>query len=132
MSDYIISEWENGNAISLINEYRTKGSVNKKAEDRPTPDLDDIKGQDEEENGSEGMYSVDAPTEDEIARGIDKETLNKNKKRILMRLKSNKPFFIQGEAGWGKTSIITGLAKSLGASQRSGYPSSLRDLQKFP
>ena len=24
------------------------------------------------------------------------------------------PFFIQGEAGWGKTSIITGLAKSLG------------------
>lgn len=114
MSEYIISEWENGNAISLINEYRTKGSVNKKTEDRPTPKLDDIKGQDEEENGSEGMYSVDAPTEDEIVRGIDKETLNKNKKRILMRLKANKPFFIQGEAGWGKTSIITSLAKSLG------------------
>lgn len=114
MSDYIISEWENGNAISLINEYRTKGSGNKKAEDRPTPDLDDIKGQDEDENGSEGMYSVEAPTEDDIAKGIDKATLNKNKKRILMRLKANKPFFIQGEAGWGKTSIITSLAKAVG------------------
>lgn len=89
----------------IINEYRTKKSDKEEA-----PELKDVKGQDEEENGSGGVWAVEPPTEDDIVNGIDKNTLTRNKKRILMRLKSKKPFFIQGEAGWGKTSIITQLA----------------------
>jgi MoxR-like ATPase len=113
LGNYIINEWQTGRAQSLVNEGRPAGSKNK-PKDEPAPDLDDIKGQDEDENGSDGLYAVDAPTDDDILKGIDKETLNKNKKRILMRLKAKKPFFIQGEAGWGKTSIITDLAKRMG------------------
>ena len=91
----------------FVMEYRTK-----KTEE--TPELKDVKGKDEDHNGSEGLWAVEPPTEDDIAKGIDRETLNKNKKRILMRMKSNKPFFVQGEAGWGKTSIITKLAHQCG------------------
>ena len=89
----------------IINEYRTK-----KTDKEEAPELKDVKGQDEEENGSGGVWAIEPPTEDDIVNGIDKNTLTRNKKRILMRLKSKKPFFIQGEAGWGKTSIITQLA----------------------
>lgn len=112
LSQYVLSEWKSGNTVGLINEYRTKGSVNKK--NGETPDLDDLIGKDEDENGSDGEYSVEPPTEDDILKGVDRETLNKNKKRILMRLKAKKPFFVQGEAGWGKTSIITKLAHQCG------------------
>lgn len=113
LNQYILSEWKDGNAVGLINEYRTKGSVNKKKDDE-TPELKDLIGKDEDENGSDGQYSVEAPTEDDIVKGVDRDTLNKNKKRILMRLKARKPFFVQGEAGWGKTSIITKLAHQCG------------------
>lgn len=93
------------NENNIINEYRTKKDAKEEA-----PELKDVQGKDEEENESGGVWAVEPPTEDDLVKGIDKDTLTRNKKRILMRLKSKKPFFIQGEAGWGKTSIITQLA----------------------
>lgn len=112
LGNFILNEWETNPSSSLIKEYRTA----KKKDDEEAPELKDVQGKDEDENGSGGVYALDAPTDDDIAQGIDRDTLNKNKKRILMRLKANKPFFIQGEAGWGKTSIIVDLAKKCGRS----------------
>lgn len=113
LSQYVLSEWKDGNDVNLINEYRTKGSVNK-AKDEERPTLQDVVGKSPDKNGSKGKYAVEEPTNDDIVKGIDRETLNENKKRILMRLIAKKPFFVQGEAGWGKTSIITKLAHQRG------------------
>ena len=122
LGKYIVSEWHSENAVALdkksvanlMDSLQEVDEAKGNLPNRETPDIDDVRGKDEEDNGSNGVYSVDAPTDDQITQGIDKETLTKNKKRILMRLKADKPFFIQGEAGWGKTSIITDIANRLG------------------
>lgn len=44
----------------------------------------------------------------------DKTLLNKNQKRLLAKFKAKEDFFVMGEAGWGKTSIIENLAKQFG------------------
>lgn len=98
---------------SRIYEYRTKKQAVEDVKDQQDVKLDDVKGE-EPEDISGGVWAVEEPTEDDIVKGIDKTTLTKNKKRILMRLKANKPFFVQGEAGWGKTSLITKLAHQCG------------------
>ena len=99
--------------ISQINEYRTKKQAVEDVKDQQDVTLDDVKGK-EPEDVSGGVWAVEEPTEDDILKGVDRDALTKNKKRILMRLKANKPFFVQGEAGWGKTSIITKLAHQCG------------------
>lgn len=68
-------------------------------------------GKDAEKNGSGGKWAIDEPTDDEAVEPLDKESLNKNMKRLLMKFKADEPFFILGEAGWGKTSIIKSMAK---------------------
>lgn len=69
-----------------------------------------------EDNATGGRWAIDEPTDDDAKTPIDKESLNKNMKRLLMKLKSKEDFFIMGEAGWGKTSIIKSLAKKQGRS----------------
>ena len=68
-------------------------------------------GKDAEKNGSGGKWAIDEPTDDEAVEPLDKASLNKNMKRLLMKFKADEPFFILGEAGWGKTSIIKSMAK---------------------
>ncbi len=99
--------------FAQINEYRTKKQAVEDIKDQQDVTFDDVKGE-EPEDISGGVWAVEEPTEDDILKGIDRDTLTKNKKRILMRLKANKPFFVQGEAGWGKTSVITKLAHQCG------------------
>ncbi len=104
---------------NFVLEYRTKKAV-EKIEDEQDLTFSDVKGK-EADDVSGGVWAVEEPTDDEVAKGVDRDTLNKNKKRILMHLKSNKPFFVQGEAGWGKTSIITKLAHECGRSVITVY-----------
>lgn len=68
-------------------------------------------GKEAEKNGSGGKWAIDEPTDDEVVEPLKKEELNKNMKRLLMKFKADEPFFILGEAGWGKTSIIKSMAK---------------------
>lgn len=68
-------------------------------------------GKDAEKNGSGGKWAIDEPTDDDVVEPLKKEELNKNMKRLLMKFKAEEPFFILGEAGWGKTSIIKSMAK---------------------
>ena len=95
-----------------ITEHR--GKSKKQLEEEAAAQAEAAEGKPAEENGSEGAWGIEEPTEDDLLHGVDRETLNKNKKRILMRLKAKKPFFVQGEAGWGKTSLITKLAHQCG------------------
>ncbi len=99
-----------------ITEHRgkSKKQLEEEAAAQAAAEAEAAEGKPAEDNGSEGAWGIEEPTEDDLLHGVDRETLNKNKKRILMRLKAKKPFFVQGEAGWGKTSLITKLAHQCG------------------
>lgn len=75
------------------------------------------KGKSADNNGTRGLWAVDPPKpEDEKAYSeIKKEELNKNSRMLISRLKGEgSDFFIQGDAGWGKTDVITHFAKMCG------------------
>lgn len=76
-----------------------------------TVDAEKTVGKDAEKNGTQGVFGIDEPVDDEPVEPLDKDSLNKNMKRLLMKFKAQEPFFILGEAGWGKTSIIKDMAK---------------------
>lgn len=106
LGEFVVNEFNTGKTKSLINEYRTPGSKNKKVE------MDDIEGKSAEKNGTDGQFAVNEPKDDKAQKvEIDKDALNKNMKRLLMKFKTEEDFFIIGKAGWGKTSIIKDLAK---------------------
>ena len=77
--------------FTFVNEGRPAGSKNKpkNQETQEAPELKDVKG-------------------------LTEEDINENSEEVAARLAANKPFFIQGEAGWGKTSIITDIAHKFG------------------
>lgn len=68
-------------------------------------------GKPAEKNGTHGVWAIDEPYDDGAVEPLTKDKLNKNMKRLLMKFKAKEPFFIIGEAGWGKTSIIKDLAR---------------------
>ncbi len=82
---------------------KVKQSIEKKAEHKvgKTPD----------NNGSHGTWAIDEPYEDGAVEPLSKDQLNINMKLLLAKIKSEEPFFIIGETGWGKTSIIKDLAR---------------------
>ena len=102
LEDFIANKSSFSRKTSIMEARRKKDESDVKQED--------VEGLSAEDNGSEGKWAVEPPTDDDLLKGIDRETLTKNKKRILLRMKANKPFFVEGRAGWGKTSIITKLA----------------------
>ncbi len=73
-----------------------------------------IVGKDAKKNGTGGKFAIDEPTDNDAFEPLSKDQLNKNMKRLLMKFKADEPFFIMGEAGWGKTSIIKNMAKRFG------------------
>ena len=106
LREFVVNEFNTGKTKSLINEYRTPGSKNKKVE------MDDIDGKPAEKNGTDGQFAVNEPKDNKAQKvEIDKDALDKNMKRLLMKFKTEEDFFIIGKAGWGKTSIIKDLAK---------------------
>ena len=73
-----------------------------------------IVGKDAKKNGTGGKFAIDEPTDNDAFEPLSKDQLNKNMKRLLLKFKADEPFFIMGEAGWGKTSIIKSMAKRFG------------------
>lgn len=55
-------------------------------------------------------WAIDEPVDDDAAEDIPDSDYNRNMKRLKKKFDSNSPFFIQGRAGWGKTSIIKQMA----------------------
>lgn len=108
---------------NFVMEYRTKGAKNKQADsvsdekvvvNGKLQDADDftdkkVSHKDETRNGSKGLWSVDAPTDDDVLTDTDLD--DDNAFEVYQKLKGGRDFFIMGEAGWGKTSIIESIAK---------------------
>lgn len=79
-------------------------------------DPDKAVGKGENANGSKGAYAIDAPTDDDIKSfdDVDWETASIQKQMLRSCFDTETDFFIQGRAGWGKTSIIKDVAKKCG------------------
>ena len=100
--------------FDYVVEGRPKGSKNKMSKGAAI-DPDKVKsGKDAEKNGTEGMWGINEPVDNTPVVDIPKEQLNKNMKRLRMKFDAEEDFFIQGKAGWGKTSIIEDMAKKYG------------------
>lgn len=72
------------------------------------------KGEDEEDNGSHGTWAFEPPYDDDAITPIPDEKWNKNLLRLSAKFDAEEPFFIIGEAGWGKTTVIKDMAKRSG------------------
>ena len=83
-------------------------------EARPRKDVDPEKvdGKAPEKNGSKGLWALNEPKDDEVAKSIDLDDPENTESMedLIDKFDLEEDFFIQGEAGWGKTSIIRGLA----------------------
>lgn len=90
-------------------------------EQRGRPRKNPIDGKSAENNGSDGLYGLNEPTNDAAVVEIPKEQLNKNMKKLLMKFRTEEDFFIIGRAGWGKTSIIKDLAEKFGREVKTVY-----------
>ena len=78
-------------------------------------DKDDAMKAGEKSNAAKKVkWAVDEPTDDDATKYADKSDWNTNMLMLRSRLRANKPFFILGHAGWGKTQIIKSIAKKFG------------------
>jgi MoxR-like ATPase len=81
-----------------------------------TQNDDDKRNSEIEKRKSRMVFHVDEPTDDEVIKedGLTpyKNTLNTD--WLEMKINAKEPFFVQGHAGWGKTTIIKNVAKAHG------------------
>ena len=112
------------NFANSINEAVSKAKAEKMHKEQQEVLKKAKKGKDADKNGTDGIWEIDPPTEDDLLNPIKKDDpamLEKNKKAIAKRLRVGKPFLIIGEAGWGKTSVIKQIAKRYGYSIMTVY-----------
>ena len=73
-------------------------------------------GESAEKNGTNGLYAVDETKPEDEAEWeqlFNTETTT-NKDELIARFAGEQDFFVQGEAGWAKTQLITKTAKQAG------------------
>lgn len=99
------------NLYNYVFDEPRKKTINE-AKDNINPER--IVGKSPMRNGSHGKFAIDEPTDDDAVGPLPKDKMNRNMKNLVMKLATDEPFFIIGEAGWGKTSIIKQTAKRFG------------------
>ena len=73
------------------------------------------KGKEEKEwNPNGATWAIEPPYDDGAVEDIPDEDYNDNLLDLQAKFDADEPFFIQGRAGWGKTSIIEDMAKRAG------------------
>lgn len=82
--------------------------------DKKAKNAERQKGKSEEENNTHGLWAVEPPYEDGAVNPIPDEDYDENLINLQAKFDAEEPFFIQGKAGWGKTSIIEDMAKRAG------------------
>ena len=108
LGNYIVDEWQNGNAIALINEYRTKKTEENDVE------LKDVMGKKAGKYGNANIdWAVGEPEDDDAASDIDLNSPDNTESMedLIDKFDAEEDFFIIGQAGWGKTSTIKALCK---------------------
>ena len=95
-----------------------------------------IDGKSAENNGSKGKFGLNEPTDDSAMKdaGLPKAMKSANVQKLTWKMKNHADFFIQGRAGWGKTSIIQDIAEKMGLEVITIYLDKMRaeDLGAMP
>lgn len=108
-----LKDYVSGNISNVFEEAGKRGRPRKNTDS----EYNKIDGKSAESNGSDGAYAVNPPVSQKI-EGFklknEGKNFTRNKRAIARALKANRPFFIQGRAGWGKTSVILDVAGNLG------------------
>lgn len=108
-----LKDYVSGNISNVFEEAGKRGHPRKNTDS----EYNKIDGKPAESNGSDGAYAVNPPVSQKI-EGFklknEGKNFTRNKRAIARALKANRPFFIQGRAGWGKTSVILDVAGNLG------------------
>lgn len=75
-------------------------------------DPEKVAGKPADKNGTEGVWAIDEPTDDTAMDAIDLNSPDNSEslEDLIDKFDAEEDFFILGEAGWGKTSIIESLA----------------------
>ena len=115
--------------LEYINEARKKvsGSVDQQTDvvvnkGKPTKmDVSKMAGKAADKNMTGGVWAIDEPTDEDALRYSSKADLGHNEKRLYKKMAAKDDFFIQGRAGWGKTSVIKKMAKKFGRSVITVY-----------
>ena len=74
--------------------------------------MKDVDGKKASNNGSKGKWELNPPAEDNIIDLSDTKKLSKNKKMLLAKFRAEEDFFIEGKAGWAKTTLIKKMAST--------------------
>ena len=71
-------------------------------------DTDRLVGKPEKHN--KNIFAIKPPTDDDVLN-FDGPMPSMNERQIMSRIAADQPFFVMGHAGWGKTSIISNIAR---------------------
>lgn len=110
-------EQEKEEALKLAQDATKGKNVDKLADqfNKEAENFDKLRGKPVDKNSFvRQRFSLEEPTDDDAMTPLDPETFNKNKSRLWMKIGTGDDFFVQGKAGWGKTSIIKDMAKKEG------------------
>lgn len=74
----------------------------------------DFEGKPASKTPARDRYSIDAPVPEDKKYLTDIKHWSDHIEDVFQCMRAKTPFFVQGEAGWGKTAVITNLAKKCG------------------
>lgn len=75
-----------------------------------------VKGKNADSNITRGRWGLDEPEDDDALNFTNPEDYNDNVEDLMAKFDAEEDFFIEGAAGWGKTSVIKKMAKKFGRS----------------
>lgn len=101
--------------IELIDPKKDLGKEEEKIIAQKAAKAKRAKGKEEKEWTPNGAaWAIEPPYDDGAVEDIPDEDYNDNLLDLQAKFDADEPFFIQGRAGWGKTSIIEDMAKRAG------------------
>lgn len=101
--------------IELIDPDTDLGKEEEKIINKKAANAKRAKGKEEKEWTPNGAaWAIEPPYDDGAVEDIPDEDYNDNLLDLQAKFDADEPFFIQGRAGWGKTSIIEDMAKRAG------------------
>lgn len=101
--------------IELIDPDKDLGEEEKKIINKKAANAKRARGKEEKEWTPNGAtWAIEPPYDDGAVEDIPDEDYNDNLLDLQAKFDADEPFFIQGRAGWGKTSIIEDMAKRAG------------------
>ena len=101
--------------IELIDPDKDFSEEEKKIIAKKAAKAKSARGKEEREWTPNGAtWAIEPPYDDDAVEDIPDEDYNDNLLDLQAKFDADEPFFIQGRAGWGKTSIIEDMAKRAG------------------